>query len=158
MTEVSICLNERGCRHTGVFDGTQPRCRWWLLFTEVFMSDMQKMIQRILTAPCQLSHRTFWEIDHIFSYRQEVCSFCTHPLIPKPIVFFFFYILQTRKLLDCFKNYNNVNYLAPDSWKWNHIFLPSPLQWKWDWTMLPCTSAGHIPNHVYGTEKSHWSQ
>lgn len=98
MTEVSICLNERGCRHTGVFDGTQPRCRWWLLFTEVFMSDMQKMIQRILTAPCQLSHRTFWEIDHIFSYRQEVCSFCAHPLFPKPIVFFFF---TFYKLANC---------------------------------------------------------
>lgn len=96
MTEVSICLNERGCRHTGVFDGTQPRCRSWLLFTEVFMSDMQKIIQHILTAPCQLSRKTFWEIDHIFSYSQEVCSFCSHPLNPKPIVFFTFY-----KLANC---------------------------------------------------------
>lgn len=96
MTEVSICLNERWCRHTGVFDGTQPRCRSWLLFTEVFMPDMQKMIQHILTAPCQLSRRAFWETDHIFFYIQEVCSFCTHPLIPKPIVFFTFY-----KLANC---------------------------------------------------------
>lgn len=57
---------------------------------------MQKIIQHILTAPCQLSRKTFWEIDHIFSYSQEVCSFCSHPLNPKPIVFFTFY-----KLANC---------------------------------------------------------
>lgn len=56
----------------------------------------KKIIQHILTAPCQLSRKTFWEIDHIFSYSQEVCSFCTHPLNPKPIVFFTFY-----KLANC---------------------------------------------------------
>lgn len=158
MTELSFCLNERGCSHTGWFDGTQQRLRPWLLFTGVFMSDMQKWSSVFLLPFFQLFPRTLWEINHIISY--------TH-IAPSSI------ILSTAncKAKNNFVHFTKFTcYLIASKigrmWTLliltveNEItfFITSPLWCKWDWITLHWNSTGHIPKHVYGTEQSHWSQ